>query len=66
MRCHKCVCVVLRQHYMKSRKKDYYDYMKEWCQLNNRHITVEWKLMNRSNIVPCPAIHKFMEIISSP
>ena len=61
MRCNKCVCDVLRQHYMKRRKNDYYDYMKEWCKLNNRNITVEWNLMNRSNIVPCPAINKFLE-----
>ena len=29
MRCNKCVCDVLRQHYMKGRKNEYYDYMKD-------------------------------------
>jgi hypothetical protein len=59
--CRRCACNIIRQHYIKTRHKEYKESMVEWCKLNKLDESIEWnKLMKQSNTSKCPGISLFI------
>ena len=59
--CRRCACNIMRQHYIKTRQKEYKEAMVEWCKLNKLNESTEWdKLIKQSNTPICFGIKMFI------
>jgi len=59
-RCKRCVCNVLRQHYIKNHSEEYKEAISEWCKLNKLNETIEWKKLTKQTVV-CPSMPIFVK-----
>ena len=61
IQCRRCVCNVIRQHYIKTRPKEYKESISEWCELNQLDESIEWNnLIKHRDTTICSGISLFI------